>query len=68
MIKKTQIHLKNTNESYFKHMVTALKIALQLLSASFMALMHAILPALFTKGASSKIKELYIFIENRNKR
>tara|TARA_B110000008_G_C16782791_1_gene489400 strand:- start:219 stop:425 length:207 start_codon:yes stop_codon:yes gene_type:complete len=66
MIRKTQKHLEEANESYFQHMQFAVKISLQLLLGSFMALIHAILPFLFTTSASKKIKELYNFIEKRN--
>ena len=48
-------------------MGAALKISIQLIIAAFQALIHSIIPALFPKSASSKIKELYLFIENRKK-
>jgi hypothetical protein len=67
MIKKSKEHLNAANENYFKHMIVALKISYELFLASFMAFIHALLPALFTTKASSKIKNLYIMIENRKK-
>ena len=67
MIKNSKKHLKDTEENYFQHMGTALRISSQLLIASLQAFFHSIIPALFTKNASSKIKELYLFIENRKK-
>lgn len=67
MIKKSKIHLKNTNESYFQHMFAALKISFELFIGSLMALIHGLFPFLFTTGASNKIKKLNSFIENRNK-
>tara|TARA_B110000438_G_C15770214_1_gene631532 strand:- start:659 stop:871 length:213 start_codon:yes stop_codon:yes gene_type:complete len=66
MIKKTQKHLKQANESYFEHMGIALKISFQLLIGSIMAFVHAILPSLFTTSASNKIKKIYSFVESRN--
>ena len=67
MIKQSQQHLEKVNESYFEHMGMSLKISAQLLSGSLMAFIHVLLPSLFKTNASSKIKELYISIENRNK-
>tara|TARA_B100001250_G_scaffold216281_1_gene185589 strand:- start:1503 stop:1706 length:204 start_codon:yes stop_codon:yes gene_type:complete len=67
MIKNSKKHLSDADENYLQHMGAALKISSQLLIASLQALFHSIIPALFTKSASSKIKELYLFIENRKK-
>tara|TARA_B110000438_G_C15261763_1_gene414438 strand:- start:229 stop:444 length:216 start_codon:yes stop_codon:yes gene_type:complete len=67
MIKKSQQHLGQANEHYFKHMIIALKISLKLLIAAVMAFIHALLPSLFQNSASSRIKKLYSFIENKNK-
>ena len=67
MIKDSKKHLKDTKENYLQHMVAALKISNQLLIASLQAFFHSIIPALFTKSASSKINELYLFIQNRKK-
>ena len=67
MIKNSKKHLKDVEENYLQHMGAALKISLQLLIASLQALFHSIIPALFTKSASSKIKELYLYIESRKK-
>ena len=67
MIKNSEKHLRDAEENYFQHMGAALKISLQLFIASLQAFFHSIIPALFTKSASSKIKGLYLFIENRKK-
>ena len=67
MIKNSKKHLRDADENYLQHMRTALKISSQLLIASLQAFFHSIIPALFTKSASSKIKELYLYIENRKK-
>jgi hypothetical protein len=67
MIKNSKKHLRDKEENYLQHMSAALKISSQLLIASLQAFFHSIIPALFTKSASSKIKELYLFIENRKK-
>lgn len=68
MIKRTIQHLNKANESYIEHMKIALKISFQLLVGAYMAFIHALIPTLFTTGASKKIKNLYSFIENRNKK
>ena len=67
MIKNSKKHLRDAEENYFQHMGAALKISSQLLIASLQAFFHSIIPALFTKSASSKIKELYFYIESRKK-
>ena len=67
MIKDSKKHLRDAEENYLQHMSAALRISSQLLIASLQAFFHSIIPALFTKSASSKIKELYLFIENRKK-
>ena len=67
MIKDSKKHLKDAEENYLQHMSAALKISSQLLIASSQAFLHSIIPALFTKSASSKIKELYLYIEQRKK-
>ena len=67
MIKNSKQHLRDADEKYLQHMGAALKISSQLLIASLQAFFHSIIPALFTKSASSKIKELHLFIESRKK-
>ena len=67
MIKLSKKHLEETNENYFDHMKNALKISFEMLLGSLMALIHSVVPALFNNGASTKIKNLYIFIEERVK-
>ena len=67
MIKNSKKHLRDVEENYLQHMGATLKISSQLLIASLQAFFHSIIPALFTKNASSKIKELYFYIESRKK-
>ena len=67
MIKDSKKHLKDVEENYLQHMGVALKISSGLFIASLQAFFHSIIPAIFSKSASSKIKELYFFIENRKK-
>jgi len=67
MINNSKKHLRDAEENYLQHMGAALKISYQLLIASLQAFFHSLIPSLFTKSASSKIKELHLFIENRKK-
>lgn len=60
---KSKKHCDKANESYFKHMFVALGVSFSLLKASLMAAIHSLIPALFEKGASKKIIELYEYLE-----
>ena len=60
---KSKKHCEKVNENYFKHMFVALGVSFNLLKASLMAAIHSIIPALFEKGASKKIKELYEYLQ-----
>ena len=60
---KSKKHCDNANESYFKHMFVALDVSFSLLKASLMAVIHSLIPALFEKGASKKIIELYEYLQ-----
>ena len=60
---KPKKHCENVLESYFKHMLVALGVSFNLLKASLMAAIHSIIPALFEKGASNKIIELYEYLQ-----
>ena len=52
-------HPASVNESYFQHMAFAGKFAFTLFAAAFAALIHAILPFLFEKTASTIVAKLY---------
>ena len=43
MFKKSQDHLKEMNESYFVHMLAALKISITMIIGGILAFVHAIL-------------------------
>ena len=62
MIKKSKQHLRSVNENYFEHMLIALKLSSNMFYGSLLALIHGLIPGLFQTSASSKIKELYEFI------
>ena len=68
MIKNSKKHLRDAEENYLQHMGAAFIISIQLLIASLQALFHSIIPAFFTTSASRKIKELYFYIEERERK
>ena len=65
MIKDSKKHLKDANETYIQHFNAALKIGFIMIFGGFQALIHAIIPGIFKKSASDKIKSLYHYIDNR---
>jgi hypothetical protein len=58
-------HPEAVGESYGEHMGVALSFAGPLLLAGLAALVHAILPFLFTTTASATVKRLYARMMNR---
>ena len=52
-------HPASVDETYFQHMAFAGKFSLMLFAAAFAALIHAILPFLFEKTASTIVGKLY---------
>ncbi len=60
-------HPATVNESFFEHMVFAMKFAGLLFAAAFAALVHAFIPCLFEKTASRIIARLYERTQNRGK-
>ena len=65
MIRDSKKHLNDANETYLKHLITALKIGFTMISGGFQAILHAIIPGILTKSASDKIKKLYDYINKR---
>ena len=60
-------HPKEVGETYFEHMYNALRYSVTFLLLFFVALIHAILPFLFTRTASCVIQEMSRHIEKREK-
>ena len=52
-------HPARVNETYWQHMAFAGKFAFVLFSAALAALIHAILPFLFERTASTLVASLY---------
>ena len=67
IISKSKKHCDDANENYFLHMFVALKISLGLFRAALMAFVHSIIPAFFEKGASSKIINLYNYLNSKKR-
>ena len=65
MFKKSQDHLKEMNESYFVHMLAALKISITMIIGGILAFVHAILPSICKTSASVRIKNLNNLIDKR---
>ena len=64
---KSKKHCDEANENYFRHMFVALKISFALFRAGLMAFVHSIIPAFFEKGASTKIINLYNYINSKKR-
>lgn len=60
-------HPATVNESFFEHMMFAMKFSGLLFAAAFAALVHAFIPCLFEKTASRIIAQLYARTQNRSK-
>ena len=65
MIKDSKEHLNKANESYIQHLSAAFKIGIIMIIGGFQAILHSIIPGIFTKSASDKIKKLYEIVYGR---
>ena len=66
MIKDSKDHLNQTNESYSKHLFSALKIGFTMIIGGIQAIMHAIIHGILKKSASNKVKKLYEIVSKRS--
>ena len=60
-------HPEEVGETYFEHMYNAMRYSATFLLLFFVALIHSILPFLFTRTASCVIQEMSRHIEKREK-
>tara|TARA_Y100001970_G_C13982692_1_gene724004 strand:+ start:517 stop:768 length:252 start_codon:yes stop_codon:yes gene_type:complete len=67
IINDSKKHFQEQNETYSEHMKIASNISLSLFIASFMAIVHAIIPAFFQTGASKKIIKLYEYLQSKKR-
>jgi hypothetical protein len=58
-------HPATVDETFFQHMLFALRFAFALFAAAGAALVHAFIPCLFEKTASRIITQLHQRIHNR---
>ena len=65
LISKSKKHCENVEENYFQHMRVAQRISFELFTASIMAFIHSLIPALFQKNASKKIISLHDYLEKK---
>ena len=59
-------HPRQVNETYLQHGQFALSYAFKLLLASMAAIVHALVPSLFERTASTIVAELHQKRHNRN--
>ncbi|MGB0967171.1 MAG: DUF6356 family protein [Halocynthiibacter sp.] len=60
-------HPRSVEESYLEHAAFAGKFSFRLFLAASAALVHAVIPCLFEKTASTMIAEMYAKTHNRGK-
>ena len=59
-------HLDEVGESYWEHMLKAAGFAVAMLVGGVACLVHALLPFLFVKTGSARIRHLHeVMVENR---
>lgn len=58
MLTKSKEHLNLVNETYWQHLRFAIRMALILQRAAIIAILHALLPAIFQTSVSSTICRL----------
>jgi len=59
MIKDSQEHLNEDNETYFQHMRITLKIVITMLVTGVFCLIHGLIPGVFKKTCSNQITKMY---------
>ena len=59
MIKDSQEHLNEVNETYLQHMQIAFKIGFTMLITGVLCLIHGFIPGLFKKTGSNQIAKMY---------
>ena len=59
MIKNSQKHLNEVNETCLRHIRIAFKIVFTMLVTGFICLIHGLIPGLFKKTGSNQIAKMY---------
>ena len=65
MLKAGRAHLAECDESYFTHVREALGITVILGAAALACAVHAFIPAMFTRTASTRVERVRASIEAR---
>ena len=58
-------HPHSVGESYMEHQAFALAVSFKLFTAAFACFIHALVPALFEKTASTIVREVYSVTQKR---
>ena len=59
-------HLDEVGESYWQHMFKAVRFAVAMLVGGVACLVHAVLPFLFVRTGSTRVRHLHeVMVENR---
>jgi hypothetical protein len=66
-IRATRLHLKTQNETYFGHLVHAVKISMLLGAMAIQCLIHSVLPFMFTTAVSDNIEQVERLAKRRTK-
>ena len=62
MIKDSQEHINEVNETYLQHMQMAFKIGFKMLVTGVFCLIHGFKPSLFKKTGSNQIAKMYVMV------
>ncbi|SMF61709.1 DUF6356 family protein [Allosphingosinicella indica] len=65
LIPDSRDHLDEVGEDYFEHMGFALAVGRHMALAGIACMIHALVPALFPRTASTAIRDLHAVIEHR---
>ncbi len=58
-------HLKESNETYFAHLLWTIVMSLRILLVAVVLLIHGFFPFLLTKSASKRIEQIYLIFKAR---
>jgi len=68
LIDESKKHLEEAKETYLEHMGNAFKISFEMIGDGLKGAVHALVPGLFTTAASDRIRKLYQFIQDRDRK
>lgn len=67
MIESGRAHLEEVGESYAHHWRNATRFGLRMIGAGALCCLHGLMPGLFSKTASSSVKQLYREMNGRGR-